>query len=298
MTELVAGNLELGLAPEVGGSVAYFRLRDGSRVVDLMRPLDEAARRRRDPIGVAMFPMVPYANRIADNLFSFRGRDYRFTANNPPERFNVHGTAWHQPWTVHADGPGRVSLELIHEDPGGAPYSYLARQLFDLAPDRLTVTMLVENRGREVMPFGFGEHPWFDRDPDVEVRYSAASVWLEGPDGVATERIATPPELGFAGWKRLPPARRNLCYGGWDGRLDIRWPGRGVALHIKADPIYRHLMVYCDPARPTFCLEPQTNATGALNRIADGTPDPDLGVILLEPGASASGAMTFRPQRV
>src|ERR1700749_4675283 len=94
-SELAAGELSLGLVPQIGGSVAYFR----SRGVDLMRPLSSANLASGNVLGVAMFPMTPYANRIAGNEFDFGGRTWRFEANNPPERFNVHGTGWHEPWT-------------------------------------------------------------------------------------------------------------------------------------------------------------------------------------------------------
>src|SRR3569833_4558744 len=91
---LNAGDLSVGLVPEIGGSLAYFR----HRGIDLMRPLSSADLAAKNVLGVAMFPMVPYANRIAGNTFDFGGRTWRFSANNPPEQFNVHGTGWRAPW--------------------------------------------------------------------------------------------------------------------------------------------------------------------------------------------------------
>jgi aldose 1-epimerase len=61
MIELWAENLTSGLEPAIGGSVAYFR----RGTPDLMRPLSPEAQRQGDVLGAAMFPMVPYANRIA-----------------------------------------------------------------------------------------------------------------------------------------------------------------------------------------------------------------------------------------
>src|SRR6188508_2695194 len=83
VVEIAAGPLSVGLAPEVGGSVAHFRLERDGTAIDLMRPLNDADRRAKNPIGAAMFPMVPFANRIADNEFRFGGHIYRFAANNP-----------------------------------------------------------------------------------------------------------------------------------------------------------------------------------------------------------------------
>ncbi len=292
MGEIARGDLSLGLAPEIGGSVAWFR--KGGK--DLMRPLGGDDRARRSVVGAAMFPMAPYANRIADNAFTFEGRTYCFPQNNPPEKFNVHGTAWHLPWSERRLAEDKAVLELVHIAPD-EPYSYAAHQRFTLSPEALTVETGIENRGERRMPFGFGQHPWFLRDPDVEVRFDAAVFWIEGWDNVASERIATPPELSFATRRRLPKARRNNCYGLWDGTAEIVWPSRQIGLRITADPIFKHLMFYADPARPTFCLEPQTNSVCAFN-MPEEQADYDLGTIVLAPGEKARGAMQFTPLEV
>jgi aldose 1-epimerase len=292
--KLKAGPLSVALAPEVGGSVAHFRFMRDREAIDLMRPLGDADRRARNPIGAAMFPMVPFANRIADNAFRFEGRTHRFTSNNPPERFHVHGTGWHSPWTVVDAGAEHAVVELVRERPD-EPYSYRATQAFALSPEALTVTTTIENRGAVAMPFGFGQHPWFEREEDVELRFKAGAFWIEGWDNTASERIATPPELAFTEWRRLPRARRNNCYGAWDGRAEIRWPSRKIGLRIDAEPVFRHLMLYADPGRRDFCLEPQTNSVCAFNLMADEPADSDLGVIILAPGQSAAGVMTFTP---
>jgi aldose 1-epimerase len=286
MGEIRSGRLSLGLAPEIGGSVAFFR-RDG---VDLMRPLSDADRAARRVVGAAMFPMAPYANRIAGNAFAFEDRTYRFAANNPPEKFSVHGTAWHLPWREEIVAPDEAVLTLEHL-PADEPYRYAATQRFRLEADRLVVVTTIENRGDRRMPFGFGQHPWFIREPDVLVQFDADALWIEGWDNTASERIATPPEFSFASTRRLPKARRNNCYGLWDGHVDIAWPSRRVALRIEADRIFRHLMFYADPAQPFFCIEPQSNATCAFNLAPEAGYD--LGIAVLAPGESISGAIRF-----
>jgi aldose 1-epimerase len=285
-----AGELALGLVPGIGGSVAYFRCGG----VDLMRPLSEADRAAKNVLGVAMFPMVPYANRIAGNAFDFGGRTWRFPANNPPENFNVHGTGWQSAWSAERDGE-TVTLALEHVDEAAA-YSYAARQVFALTPEKLTVDLRLTNLGGVAMPFGFGLHPWFDRDPDVTVKFSASSFFMEGPEGIATERLATPPELDFSKGRALPASWRNNDYGGWPGSAEIDYPGRGIGLRIEAAPVFGHLMLYADPARPYFCVEPQSNAPTAFNRIAAGAAE-GMGVVVLRPGESMAGRIAFTPLR-
>jgi len=294
MVEIASGKLGLGLVPEVGGSIAYFRLKRNGASVDLMRPLSEGDRGRRDPLGVAMFPMVPYANRIAGNCFSFRGRSFEVKPNFPPDPLNVHGSGWLLPWTVARVAADEAVLELSRNS-AAEPHQYVARQRFKLSPERLLVHIEVRNSGTTAMPFGFGQHPWFIRDPDVTVRFVAGAFWIEGTDGIPTEKIRTPPELGFTDPTHLPKARRNNCYGLWDGLIEIAWPSRRIGLRIEADPVFMHLMLYCDPARTAFCLEPQTNVVGAFNMVEEDLHGYDAGVIVLEPGAAAGGSISFVP---
>lgn len=292
LLELRAGALALDLVPGIGGSLGALRLEG----IDLMRPLAAADRSSGNVLGVAMFPMVPYANRIAGNAFHFGGKTYRLAANNPPERYNVHGTGWHRPWSVTRAGEREALLRLEVIEVAEA-YSYHATQRFTLDASGLTVTIALTNAGRDIMPFGFGLHPWFERDEDVTLQFNAERFYLEEPDGVCGNPISLPPELDFATSRPLPHGWRNNDYGGWNGIATLRFPSRGVGLTMKADPVFRHLMLYADPAKPYFCVEPQTNASGAFNR-PGGFEDAKESVIVLAPGASAEGSVRFEAFRL
>jgi aldose 1-epimerase len=291
LVTLTAGDLVVDLAPEIGGSVASFRTCQFGKIVDLMRPMSEKARVNRNPGGAAMFPMVPFANRIAGNRFNFEGHTYHFERNVPGERFTIHGTGWQSAWALTAADTVSAELKLDHLKPD-EPYSYSAFQRFRLFPDRLMVITGVVNRGDRAMPFGFGQHPFFDREANVTLRFRSTHFWLGGAESVATERIATPPELDFSPARPLPRTWRDNCYAGWDGCAEITFPRSGIGLRIEAGPLFRHLMLYCDPDKPFFCVEPQTHAAGALNRIVNNGED-CVCMVVLKPGESVEAEMSF-----
>lgn len=262
------------------------------RGIDLMRRLSDDDRQAGNVLGVAMFPMMPYANRIAGNAFDFAAKRWQVQPNNPPETVNVHGSGWKHAWTVAeaSDAQATLSLDIAA---GVEPYSYRATQVFVVSEEGLGVTMTLTNTGPVSMPFGFGLHPWFDRDPDVTLQFEATRFYLEEPLGIAGDPITLAPELDFAGGRPLPAGWRNNDYGGWTGEATLRFPARGAGLRIKADPVFKHLMLYADPTKPYFCVEPQTNASGAFNR--GGWNDPDEGIIVLAPGESAAGSVSLMP---
>ncbi len=293
MLTLASGDLVVELAPEIGGSVASFRMLRADGTFNLMRPMSEEARTNRKAGGAAMFPMVPYANRIAGNRFDFEGRTYQFQPNVPGELLAIHGTGWQSEWTVSTANTASAELHL-NRKAQNEPYSYSAFQRFCLSPDRLLVMTGVENHGDRAMPFGFGQHPCWDRHPDVTLQFNSTHLWFGGTAGMATERIATPPELDFSQAQPLPRSFLDNCYGGWDGRAVITFPRSGVGLRMEASSLFRHLMLYCDPAKTFFCVEPQTHAAGSLNRLAYDGED-SLGMLVLKPGESAEAEISFVP---
>jgi len=288
---LNVGRLGLEIVPRIGGSIAAFRL-DG---MDVLRPLSAPDRAAGNVLGVASFPMVPFANRIGGNAFTFEGRRYIFEMNNPPEIYHVHGTGWRRPWRVVAVGERSATLALEVVEPH--VYCYRAEQQFALDETGLTLTTRVTNIAERRMPFGFGHHPWFERKDGVTVEFSARTFHLNNPDLVIGQRASLPPEIAFDPARPLPDDWRCTDYGGWRGVATIRLPHRGVGLTLRGDPAYGHVMFYADPARDVFCVEPQTNASGAFNR-PGGFGDPEDGIIVLEPGETASARLWFEPFRL
>ncbi|PZV37759.1 aldose 1-epimerase [Mesorhizobium kowhaii] len=285
---LNAGALEVDLVPRIGGSMGALRWRG----IDLMRRLSDDDREAGNVLGVAMFPMMPYANRIAGNAFDFAAKRWQVQPNNPPETVNLHGSGWKHAWTVAQAGHAQATLSLDIAA-GVEPYSYHATQAFVVSEEGLSVTMTLANTGPVCMPFGFGLHPWFDRDPDVTLQFEATRFYLEEPQNIAGDPITLAPELDFADGRPLPAGWRNNDYGGWTGEATLRFPARGAGLRIKADPVFKHLMLYADATKPYFCVEPQTNASGAFNR--GGWNDPDEGIIVLAPGETVTGTVSLMP---
>jgi aldose 1-epimerase len=279
------------IAPAIGGSLASLTL-DG---VEVFRRLSEADRLAGNVIGTASFPMIPFANRIAGNAFSFEGRTYRFEANNPPEIFHVHGTAWKRAWQVESVEPtaATISLEVWEE----GSFCYRAEQRFELTDKGLRLTTRVTNTGPDRMPFGFGHHPWFKRDADVTVQFNASSFSLNEPEFVIGQLVGMVPELSFAAPRGLPDYWRCTNYAGWDGEATIRFPSRGIGLRIGGDAVFRNLMFLAVPDMPVFCVEPQTNASGAFNR-PGGFGDSRDNVVVLGPGEEMSGTLSFEPFRL
>lgn len=235
----------------------------------------------------AAFPMMPICNRVAGDGFSHAGKRHDLRPD-PDSGHYLHGDAWRAPWAVTALEGNALRMEHRAE---GAPYTYSAAQYFVLSDESLRVTLTVENRGTESLPYGIGFHSYFPRRAAL-LQFSAKERWGEGAGHLPTKPEPPMGEVDFSMARALPAAWQNNVYGGWDQRALIHWPERGLSLKIKADPVFSALMLYAPaPTEDFFCFEPMSHLPDAVNR-ADMPP-----MTFLAPGARLSGSLLFTLNR-
>lgn len=169
-----------------------------------------------------------------------------------------HGFARDRPWQLagSADGQG-VSLSLEQDATTLAAYPFRFRLQLDyrLAPGQLEITVQVENRGTEPMPFSFGLHPY----------WAVSSL-----DGVRLEGL---PQQGFDHLTMAEaPAAAALAQ--LEQGVDLLvWPSGPVSLvdgatgaRVILEPCapWDLAVIWSDPPRPMLCLEPWTGPRQAL----------------------------------
>lgn len=288
---------ELGVLPEIGGCIAFYRASFAGRRVDLLRPAGAAAIAARDPRATGCFPLVPFSNRIRLGRFSFAGREVRLPANAPNSPHAIHGFGFEARWQVAARAG--TTLVIEHRREAGAwPFPYVARQIFDLAPAGLTVTMEVENLGREAMPLGLGWHPYFPRTPGARLSAPVEKMWRNDAETMPVELVAPPAPHRLDKGVRLADFPIDNCFTGWGGRAVIDWPETKARLELTADRPFKFLVVFAPEGRDFFCVEPVSNITDAFNLAAPWNPGgrDDTGMAVLEPGKSLRAAMRLAPE--
>ncbi|QTP54253.1 aldose 1-epimerase [Billgrantia sulfidoxydans] len=283
---LDSGILRLTVNPDVGGAVVRLdRLTEGGPE-PLMRP---GSAGERDPNRLAMYPLVPWSNRIGGGGFRWHGQDYRLATNLPGEPLPIHGDGWQQVWQVESQAQHELRLALRScEQP---PFDYRAELTYRLESDALEVTLSVTHLGESPAPYGLGLHPWFPRSAGARVEAAAEGVWEVDDDQLPTEwrRLLPSEPWDFSRGAALPTGKIDNLFTGWNGQAVLRWRDRGLVLEVSADTS-RYLVFSPGEQADFFCFEPVSHEVDAHR---GGDPQRQ-GLVELGAGESLSMRCRFR----
>lgn len=298
-TEVVLRDTSAGttavVLPQAGFNCSRFAV--GS--VEFLAPPADPVVLSKGGAGFGWPILFPFPNRIANGEFTFNGKQYRVKEG---KGHAIHGFVHNQPWRIIARGADNGAWVTGFTDTESNPllkkhwpWPCRLTVTYRLADQSLTMTAVVENLGKEPMPFGFGVHPYHPLP--LTTAGTRARCEIQVP---CRERLELTPDCIPTG-KRLPSEwlkRRALG----DVKLDdvftsatgdacvLRDPDSRWEVTMRADKAFRHWVVYA-PQRSVICFEPYTCVTDAFNLHARGVAD--TGFAVLEPGKPWRGTVTM-----
>jgi aldose 1-epimerase len=284
---LAYGTNRCNVIPGLGGSIAAWTV-DGQ---EMMRSASALSVTAQDAFGMASFPLVPYSNRIGNGSFEWGGERFALAHNFPPEPHAIHGVGFERPWQVRARAADSVTLMLNHRPGASWPFAFEAQQRITLGDDSLEIEMSAVNLAARAVPLGFGHHPYFPSEGAC-LKFHAQGVWLVGDDGLPS--LLMKPFGKFDYSNGMPVTRGDIdhSFAGWDGKAEIFWPDRELALEITASESLSCAVVYVRSELHTFCFEPVPHINDAINRRDCGHVMP-----VIAPEESFTGSIRFRAAR-
>ncbi len=254
--------------------------------------------------------LFPYPNRVRGARFSFGGKEYLLPQQKPPHA--IHGFALDANWDVIDHGADRASafvagrFQISRNAPdrlGAWPADAILEARYTLSGAGITLQWTVENPSSQVLPYGFGIHPYFylpfrrgGRLEATRITLPASTYWVLEDCLPTGEVRAVPPELDFRNGRprlglSLDHVFSGLDYeGGW-GICRLVDLEENASLTIRFDRGFRELVVFTPAGQDdVIAIEPYTQTTDAINL---ATKAIDGGLRLLAPGRSETLTIVF-----
>lgn len=257
--------------------------------------------------------LFPFPNRIRDGRFTWDGKQYRLSLNDPTQKNAIHGFACRYPWrVVDSGGDGesawvtgefwasRDALELLSLWPA----DHRIQVTYRLRPGQLDVEALVENPDQIPLPFGLGYHPYLrlPAAPEQTLVEAPLEQYWELEELLPTgERKPVTAHMDLRKARpyselQLDDVLTDLQTAGYAGKSGMNWRGtirdaqKGHRLDLFASPVFRELVVFTPPHRQAICMEPYTCTTDAINLQQQGG---DAGWQVLPPGQRWSATFSL-----
>lgn len=209
----------------------------------------------------ALFPMLPLANRVAGNRFSFHGREIALPRSPVDDEFFLHGNGWLERWCVESVSDTECLLTLRSLHPCG--FDYLAGLRYRLCENVLRAELTLTHLGQNPMLYGLGFHPWFVFEEESRVQFSASGYWPEGEQHLPLAwQGEIPPAIDFSEAKHGEDGWLNVGYSGWNGAAKIESDVMTVTLSSQTP----WLMLFRMSGESFLCLEPQSHPVNAHNQ--------------------------------
>jgi aldose 1-epimerase len=254
MIALERNGVSCGLDPELGGALLSLSVNG----INLLRP---APSKPRDILETACFPLVPFANRIADGRMVFEGRQIVLPPDPAALPHAHHGHGWRRPWRLVHKGDVSAVVELRH-DPDAWPWAYAATQEVTLVDGGAEVELSVRNLSDRPMPAGLGLHPYFFRGEADVIRLEARRIVTNSRGGIPIgEELFVPGEKSLTELDGLD----NLLI---DDSGGVRLGLSGVD-HVLTAQGAVGFHVYVPKGEGFFCVEPVTHLPNAFAADAD-----------------------------
>lgn len=277
-------SLSLGIVPERGGIVSFFRV-EGKDIFYPSRIGEELSAQN-----AASFPLVPFSNRIRHGKFSFKGKAYKLAVNWNGDDNAIHGNGWNESWQVSHSDASKCELTLIN-DSKWWPWSFKAALQYELKERSLVMSMLVRNTSDDDMPLGVGFHPYFVATEKTSLQFQSDSAYLPFQQENAVDlKLQAQHVLDF---NKLGPVKVSSMidhnYDGWNGEAIVKNCNDDIDLVIRSDEGMRRAMVYSPVGEGYFCFEPTSHSAGAFN----SEEFEALGGQILAPGESFTTNCSF-----
>lgn len=274
-----ADDCELEILAGFGAGLNAWRIPFRGKMLDLLFGYRDAETFRKIHADTnAGVCLSPFPGRTANAKWSWNGKTYRLVNNVSWAPHALHGFLNVLPWRLKSfssdEQSARLSLERDFYGNPGFPFTYKVTNVYSFDGNSFSVKSIVENTGKETLPYAEGFHPYFSlgnkRGSLALFLPKCRRAVLDAAD-IPTGRFEK--EVRFDGKAPLGDTFIN-DYFSFDvessdreavSLLDTKSGNRLNVWQKTGKGLWRGIQVYTPPDSDSVALEPMTSEPDVLN---------------------------------
>jgi aldose 1-epimerase len=244
-------------------------------------------------------PLLPWPNRIDDGQYEFESQQLQLPIEEVSRHNAIHGLTRWLNWSGTPHGGDRVEMHIVVHPRPGYPFTLELTLEYALTDLGLTVRTTARNIGRQALPFGAGQHPYFTVGTAVvdaaSLRFSASHrLELDSDRRLPTGRLldVADSEFDFLRDRPIGPLVVDECFTslarGTDGRAAVTLsdPATSKSVVVWMDEHYKYVQLFSgdtlspERRRRGLAIEPMTCPPNAFRTVND--------LIVLQPDDSVT----------
>ena len=210
--------------------------------------------------------LFPFANRIKDGTYRYKGEKHQFETNQKEENNALHGLVFNKPFKVLEKNTSATSATVVMEYNEtnvsiGFPFTYNLQLKYIFTQNDISLVVTAKNTSLKTFPFTLGWHPYFLSDNLSESVLSFDS----------TKKILMKNRNITDGFKDIEPVKNFHIKG---QELDDCWvldsnevkfitPNYQLTMSSSAENNF--LQVYTPPKANNIAIEPTTGVSDSFN---------------------------------
>ena len=267
--------------------------------------------------------LFPFPNRIEDAMWTWNGQTRLQKKDGIPIQlhsliYDETSFEYYKPQVTDDFVILKTNLTVDESHPiyKGYPFCFSLNINFILSCDGLKIEYELENKGDEVMPYGMGFHPYFNKlsgenntkilipcDYHYELRDDVDFEFFNKvPDGLGMTGNVLPTgnllktkdtEFDILTPKSIGDLDLDTVYTNLDKNpvAEIDYMDNGFKILISCSDEFKHYVVYTPKGKPFFCIEPQTCSTDAINLFVSGIEH--VGLLTCNPSSIKKGFVKY-----
>ncbi|MHA1266668.1 MAG: aldose 1-epimerase [Candidatus Helarchaeota archaeon] len=294
------------IIPELGNNLVSLTIQNKQSLEMLYIPSEINKLRNQKQPFYGNPILFPFPGRIPEGHFTFQGRTFQLPIN-----FNdgtaIHGFVYDKKWEIaEISDPSEEEayLKAYYQSDSEIerfyPFPFKIELTYILRDTELEIDCVISNRGEEVLPFGYGIHPYFQllgKRSDW-VLYFPATEMYELVNLLPTGKtIPLPSNFDFREGKSLEGVYLDNLFGnlrtGKEGTVTCSLVNSSlrIQLTITSDKNFKYYVLYAPQNQSFICIEPYTCIPNAFNLTQKGI---NTGLQLLKPKERFQSKIWFR----